>query len=112
MKEAQHTPGPWRLDDARPLHDLSIWAKDGTLVAHIAAGSHENVDGTDTAMSNEEYAANASLLAAATELLDAARWAAEMAEYSAVNDPNPTIRKRYREIATLARGAVDKAEGR
>ena len=59
-----HTPEPWYADDARPLHRRAIWASTGALVATIEAGSHQNADGTDTAMTNEEYDANAERIVA------------------------------------------------
>lgn len=70
MSEQKHTPGPWRVDGLY-LNQLGVWAGTGAIVAKVEAGSHENADGTDTAMTNEEYDANAALIAAAPDMYEA-----------------------------------------
>jgi hypothetical protein len=67
MKQTQHTPGPWREYNAKGSRILNNWSvcnRDGTRIANI-----EQMPG----QSSEEEHANARLIAAAPELLEALR---------------------------------------
>jgi len=60
MSKAQHTPGPWHIADAHHGEKVSIECKENTFVALV---DHRGTFGMQMA--------NASLIAAAPELLEA-----------------------------------------
>jgi len=126
--ENKHTPGPWRVDGLF-LNQLGVWASTGAIVAEIRLGSHENADGTDTAMENDEYDANAALIAASPDMYEALKACAAFVEMYTPNGVTEQPPRRFMEpaddsrayalgyaepqvFAAAARAALAKAEGR
>ena len=68
--DSKHTPGPWTSS-----HGRWVKANKGTI-----ATCHNQWNVTDELLSDQEVGANARLMAAAPELLDLAREAAEVGE--------------------------------
>lgn len=106
----KHTPGPWIADidahyaDGLPLTILSATSGDG--IAGVAG--HAAPDGDDGGATDKTYA-NARLIAAAPELLDALALAlpyVEMAEHDAAYSPGTVAR-----MVKTIRAAIAKAEG-
>lgn len=93
MSEVDYTPGPWEADDNE---GFGVWKIYGARDVHGGGRTLAEVHGD-----SGETDANAHLIAAAPDLLDAARYCAEFADCHI----NPTLRKRL-----LA--AIAKAEGR
>ena len=87
----KHTPGPWVVGTTDGHATYSITGPRGTLpyIARIPAGRLENAD-------------NASLIAAAPELLAALEWACAGVEY---------METEYSEQLTAARAAIARAKG-
>ena len=93
--QATHTSGPWAVDYEGPAH-LSIEDKAGRVLAFC---NLQNEDG-------DEDEANAHLIAAAPDLLEALRNVAETmsgADYSHVKQDM---------VRAICRRAISKAEGR
>ena len=88
---SKHTPGPWRIDRG---------SKTGTARGISASARNiVNFNGLAKPMSNETEA-NARLIAAAPDLLDALRYVLDCIERNEISDMQP------------ARAAIAKAEGR
>jgi hypothetical protein len=108
-----HTPGPWRADcrtgcvaiytgDPRTcLSAASRWA------IHFQEGRGEPGPGGEYQRTTAEQEANASLMAAAPELLEALRLLLEHSER--MNSPSDELWHAHRDIA---RDAIARAEGR
>lgn len=65
-----HTPGPWSIQRYTNYHGFSIWAA-GRLLAERWYASPLDESG------DAEMAANARVIAAAPEMLEALKWIAE-----------------------------------
>lgn len=96
----KHTPGPWHINEDQKdcgAGKLSIEAKDEYFIAQV-----------DESVSQE---ANAKLIAAAPELLEALR---ELDECycEAGNDLSKEDRHRHRMTLIKARAAIEKATGK
>jgi hypothetical protein len=98
--EGRHTPGPWQVPSFAPWQVNSKDALPGTFVI---ASCHED---RHTGRTREERNANARLIAAAPDLLEAAKNA--LATYQAHTDAPSWL---IHEMATLL-GAINNAEGR
>jgi hypothetical protein len=107
---AQHTPGPWssppnrsQYSNTRDLHDAS-----GKRFAHIQFGA------PGREMSDDEIEANARLIAAAPELLEAAQEMADLLDnllrIGAIN-PDLIIAESVRNVLPIHRAAIAKATG-
>jgi len=101
---AQHTPGPWRISGPPPLtgdpHEISIKAAN-IPVARISRSAK---------IAFGERAANARLIAAAPELLEALRRIEGLTRAPDTLAAHPITCMQT--IEALARAAIDKAEGR
>lgn len=100
---ASHTPGPWSVNTAHEDPQFqSVSDKDGRTIADIA---YHKFTETHYPL-RAESEANARLIAAAPELLDAAKWA--------LNFITNTERSYGIELDASAklRSAIDNAEGR
>lgn len=95
---SKHTPRPWRVtESSREFPEGHIVAK-VTLCRHVV---------TTTKIQREEVEANATLIAAAPELLDAAREALAFLEWATKH-----ANARCVHVAEPLRTAIAKAEGR
>lgn len=73
MKSAQHTPGPWKLlHHTAPQHDgdRAVYGPNNKLICDMNGGPNDN----------SETLANASLIAAAPDMLKALKMALEETE--------------------------------
>jgi len=111
---AQHTPGPWRLSDGNA--SSFVYALDETggvnRFSCLVQGGYSYCGRTHKDRTLEsEIAANARLIAAAPELLDAL----EDAEYALVSVLTlPTLQQQKdaaKQAIKFARVAIDKARG-
>jgi hypothetical protein len=102
MTNATHTPGPWRSD----------WQ---FIVAPDPAGVHQDIyiaeiaetDEDNRVAPSEQQQANARLIAAAPDLLDALAYF-----YNIIHDYPSSIRKGYvKHAKDMAREALAKAKG-
>ena len=103
---AQHTPGPWSVEDPMGPEILSVIANGDQPVyewRHIAQLSMEPEDKSDPSI--VEQRANARLIAAAPDLYEALKAMFDRWE----PDPEPYADRRMWEAA---RDALNKAEGR
>lgn len=98
--ETKHTPGPWEVD---AIDSTTIQIKaEGAVVAEVASAS------AFTRLS-EEQRANARLIAAAPELLDALQNFADQMD-GCMNWPDTTSSQiALGDIANIARAAIAKA---
>ena len=97
MKEMKRTPGPWRIGTAPPNGEQAIGTIRGMMVAVATTGVGME----------KETLANASLIAAAPELLDALQEVLPMLEQLLMirGEPEPGS------IGHKARAAISKAIG-
>lgn len=96
MKEMKHTPGPWRIGTAPPNGEQAIGTIRGMMVAVATTG---------VGMENETLA-NARLIAAAPDLLDALH--AVLSDYMAVHGVGDL---EVQPALFQAHAAIDKATG-
>lgn len=98
---SKHTPGPWVLDD----FEVSTERDPANLIAHVyACDRPENPDNEwDVGI---ETAANAKLIAAAPDLLEALEQIMVLVDASG-STPRPSVAK----IIVAARAAIAKARG-
>ena len=95
MSGAQHTPGPWTLED-----DGEVWGAGCLVAAVFASGDFPCLDPDDAGASDGEGAANARLIAAAPEMLAALHLI--LADETVRGWPNSAV-------ASAARAAIAKA---
>jgi hypothetical protein len=109
---AQHTPGPWRLTlEPTELPGVNVrFCIDTDYAINIAGGqSQEHLGGASGAIFEEECRANARLIAAAPELLEALK---AMLSHTAELDPMQGYRPEEDFIAVKqASAAIAKATG-
>ncbi|ENN86031.1 hypothetical protein RHSP_31677 [Rhizobium freirei PRF 81] len=103
MSEAKHTLGPWRLNSVGPIRFIIDGTKEGWVVADL-----KTYHGRHTV---EDMEANAHLIAAAPELLDALQHLSDVYEHIWVkmSDGEMAIVRGAWEVAAAA---IAKAEGR
>lgn len=112
-----HIPGPWRpgREDLQAYHAgngapfTNVYATDKRAGTHPATGEElpliiAVVEGAT--IDQEEEKANAALIAAAPELLEACKWA-----YKALSMP-PPVGISHAELLTILTSAIAKADGR
>ena len=109
-----HTPGPWSVphfatakdeNDCECTYVLSEGYMGAVCSVHIDNGKSFVAGGNDCPPA-EEAKANARLIAAAPDLLNALEWAMRQME-----KPNSTFTKSYWERYALAAEAIEKATG-
>lgn len=93
-KEIKHTPAPWHVGDTNKNFDAIVYGADSLCIANCTKVRGRSI---------EEEDANAQLIAAAPELLEALK--------SLVNAHDTTCRSESIAI-TQARKAINKAEGK
>jgi hypothetical protein len=108
MTNAEHTPGPWRVEPLQWDHGASIAiVANGQIIATISPENEDEEPDMHTAMRGPHDEANASLIAAAPAMLEALQFQ-EMAEH----DRAASARKGYfEEAARLRRAAIAQANG-
>lgn len=118
MNEAKHTPGPWAVSKGYD-GSISVSATRAYRINNISAGTPIICDVYQHPEFNSfSGAANARLIAAAPELLEALKWyenqAKEMGK-AAIHSDSKRILELMKEIAVdygeLARAAIAKATG-
>ena len=100
----KHTPGPWtvtRVSKSTILKDLYISASPERIARVVVPNTAQRI---------HEYEANARLIAAAPELLEALKEANAELEY--LNDPKGFVSMRQERIMEKARSAIAKAENK
>lgn len=95
MEEMKHTPGPWRIGTAPPNGEQTIGTIRGMMVAVATTGVGME----------EETLANARLIAAAPELLEA------LCEMLAIVELMSPLYDKEQQQAQAARAAIAKAIG-
>jgi hypothetical protein len=106
---AQHTPGPWSFENGISC----ISHKRGEIVARNRAGSQTVAQVamfSDPSYDGDEDTANARLIAAAPELLDALEELVSDLEFDMSAGCNPRLVKSGKRIE-YARAAISKATG-
>lgn len=93
MSEVKHTPGPWTISPSRRSDNFCIYARD----KDYGIGEAWNLSG------KPENKANARLMAAAPDMLDALKRLIE---------PTPGVAKLPAWVYGIVKPAIDKAEGR
>lgn len=97
MTTTKHTPGPW---DICRVNVLMIYADNGLRIADCQCDDQPD-------MPEEQEEANAVLIAAAPEMLDALDMCAEvLAELARLDDGTPSV-----SALSMARAAIAKAKG-
>lgn len=76
MDEKKHTPGPWKIQDAGPnsgnvIRFEIVWSANGTDFYKICEIEDGTIDATNKKAAARMDEANATLLAASPDLLDA-----------------------------------------
>lgn len=99
MSEAKHTPGPWSIQE---YSNFSGWSVSAPVRGCIAERWYPTSDAVERIYPKDEMAANARLIAAAPEMLEALR---RMAARFLCTHPDDVA------IAEQARAAIAKAEG-
>lgn len=100
MSESKHTPGPWQSEGPDFFGDFNI-------ILAGSAGEHDKravAAVVSNLRSEEEVVANAHLIAAAPDMLEALRPFARLAAHRPADDPDELIVANYRE--SLARDAI------
>lgn len=100
VEEIMHTPGPWNVGLTLPEGAIRIECDGGPFIASVRFSANRD---------EREAQANASLIAAAPELLEALASMVEMFERHMDGRPGPDdAAQRW----DAARAAISKAEGR
>lgn len=115
---SKHTPGPWLVEedetgDQSGLECVVVVDKSENY--HISTCQFDGIDGHSNG-GNPDYEtakANASLIAAAPELLKALKFCVgEFYQYDDANDPDGATEKARIKAIKLAEKAIAKAEGK
>ena len=103
-----HTPGPWEIASYRNYFGFSVWSPHGPCIAERWF-QHER-----TAEQNDEMRANANLIAATPELLEALKAVAAQAEsWHKFHHGSSNVQcDSICELIPQMNAAIDKAEGR
>lgn len=110
-----HTPGPWKTVIANYSEDNISWLASADVVTPRGA-TLVRFEGTQDYQKNNEHEANASLIAAAPEMLEALEWLMEYLKRSTLG----TVATEYGGKATLVdrlllevkmRDVIEKARG-
>lgn len=111
-----HTPGPWKVYQDCQRERGNPFDVNRFIATQDAHWSGDNCDGSDYLMSGslicemrDGPAANARLIAAAPELLEALRFCLPALEWSANNSPSAVRRSSARSELEMARAAIAKA---
>lgn len=102
------TPGPWALDGHNLSAVIRCTVPRGHPDAKHVCGDYETIARCD----GDNWKANARLIAAAPDLIDALIWIAQMAEVRAADDKQVFTRVNrgaLRNIAARARSALSRA---
>lgn len=102
--KTQYTPGPWMLIESTDARNRG-YIRPGPLEAAICKV-------TETGR-RKEYHANARLIAAAPELLEAARKIRGTADFlsAAMSSKNAKLAEAWAEVSRILSGPIAKAEG-
>lgn len=105
---SKHTPGPWKMRNRTGNHDWNNWR----IAAEDGPGRVGGICRLDESLTGEESEANARLIAAAPELLEALDDCItnENATCIVQNDVAYMIR-RFKAINQICRAAIAKATG-
>lgn len=101
----RHTPGPWRAEAADMFGDHNIVLADGGDDCRAIAAVVSNL------RPPEEVAANASVIAAATDLLNALDGLSSFLEVALVGWDDLPFPEVFRKRVEAARAALAKAKG-
>ena len=107
MKEAKHTPGPWRVHRHPHINNelwLSVLSGAWDITHNYASRPGVVADARYSAMSDAENEANARLIAAAPDLLAAALTAFDATKDAPHGGPTWTAHERLRAAITKATG--------
>ena len=111
MSAPKHTPGPWVSSEVNQLGSPVVVGFTVTAGRASVAKIAHRLSGFSAAPPNEAAEANARLIAAAPELLDALK--AFVEAMAAVNPLDPAdLPRRMGLLVPAARAAIAKAEGR
>lgn len=108
MSNNLFTPGPWLIDQGSFVYALN---ENGTNVfwAHVQPGSHADGYRKFTDTPKAEVEANARLIAAAPELLEALEWAMSSGRFNYVQ--RTSSNSGFCDSVDKARAAIAKARG-
>ena len=107
MSAPKHTPGPWSWDYAK--HEAyEVLGADGTLVTEMPLNLPPSLSAEEREQNIAGGRADARLIAAAPELLDAARTAADMLQH---RSGHFSEEEWLRKAASCLRAAIAKATG-
>ena len=98
-----HTPAPWKADIENSAEGLNITDDEGRRIAHTATIRNPDY----TPLISEEAKANARLIAAAPELLEALKELTDLLQ----SPSGAGTMSEIRDSANRARAALAKAEG-
>ena len=109
-----HTPGPWRVDSTVSLGAYGVWTAYSTHPGYDGAGYESPICSMNPAeqlIPREQRDANARLIAAAPELLEALKEQVRGAEWRQENEPD-NWNGADDEALERARAAIEAAEGK
>jgi hypothetical protein len=101
MEKTKHTPGPWEIEEREHSRRQVIRTKQGVITELINYG---HAGGINAVCFIEELRANARLIAAAPDLLEACRAIAALMDGQG--------RRNLPLVSGMARAAIAKAEGK
>lgn len=114
MMLQQHTPGPWALDESR--RSIQVFASDGSengvTVATVNGSEQDTIEDRRKILTwsvNDQDRANARLIAAAPDLLEALEYALE--RIKCVRCADAAQEKFYETAAGRIRATIAKARG-
>jgi len=101
-----HTPGPWEASEGWPSDVWHVDMSDGRYSVIVSRADESAV------WSAEESQANARLIAAAPDMLDALRTADDALDYAQAQVDSDKDRDRLRQWRTRVQNVIALAEGR